>query len=68
MLEVVERYDTDTYRAVFTVRYKHAVYVLHAFQKKSTQGRATSRLDMQMVERRLRLAERDATERAKGKQ
>ena len=38
VLEIVEDYATDTYRAVYTVRFESAVYVLHVFQKKSTQG------------------------------
>ncbi|MDX9974474.1 MAG: type II toxin-antitoxin system RelE/ParE family toxin, partial [FCB group bacterium] len=38
VLEMVENHDGDTYRAVYTVRFKDAVYVLHAFQKKSKKG------------------------------
>jgi len=57
VLEVVEYWLGDTYRAVYTVRLRHAVYVLHCFQKKSTHGVATSRRDLSTVERRLREAE-----------
>jgi phage-related protein len=57
VLEVVSAHDGDTYRAVYTVRLTHAVYVLHCFQKKSTQGITTAQRDRDAVARRLRLAE-----------
>jgi len=41
VLEVVDDFDGDAYRAVYTVRFADVVYVLHAFQKKSTSGIAT---------------------------
>ena len=63
VLEVVEDFDGDTFRAVYTVRFKSAVYVLHCFQKKSKKGAATPRADMNMVIERLRAAERDERER-----
>jgi len=59
VFEVVEDHDGDTYRAVYTVRFSEVVYVLHAFQKKSPSGIRTARLDVDMVERRLRLAQQD---------
>jgi phage-related protein len=46
----------DTFRAVYTVRYANAIYVLHAFQK-SKRGRETPRLDIELIEQRLRKAE-----------
>ena len=58
VLEVVSRFDTDTFRAVYTVRFPKAVYVLHAFQKKSKRGIATPRLEIERVRDRLRVAER----------
>lgn len=64
VLEVVANFDGDTYRAVYTVRLVHAIYVLHCFQKKSTHGVATSARDIDLIERRLRMAE--AIDRAKG--
>lgn len=64
VLEVVANFDGDTYRAVYTVRLVHAIYVLHCFQKKSTRGVATSARDIDLIERRLRMAE--AIDRAKG--
>lgn len=57
VLEVVSSYDGDTYRAVYTVRLRHAVYVLHCFQKKATHGIATAQRDLDTIARRLRLAE-----------
>jgi phage-related protein len=58
VLEVVDDYQGDTYRAVYTVRYADAVYVLHAFQKKSTRGIETPARDIAVVRARLQQAER----------
>ena len=63
LLELVEDHRGDTYRAVYTVRFATAVYVLHAFQKKSRKGRATPKGDMDVVRQRLRMAEADARQR-----
>ena len=49
----MDDYDGDTYRAVYTVRFSGVVYVLHAFQKKSRSGIATSRGDIERLKRRL---------------
>lgn len=57
VLEVVEEHDGNAYRAVYTVRFAEAVYVLHVFQKKSTRGIATPAREMATVRRRLRDAE-----------
>lgn len=57
VLEVVEDYQGDTYRAVYTVRLEQAVYVLHCFKKKSTRGAQTPKPDMDLIRARLRLAE-----------
>jgi phage-related protein len=65
VLEVVARYSGDTWRAVYTVRFGGAVYVLHAFQKKSKSGIATPKKDMDLIHRRLAEAERDYKERQK---
>lgn len=59
VLEVVKDYGSDTYRAVYTVRFAEAVYVLHAFQKKSTHGIATRQSDIALIRARLRLAQGD---------
>lgn len=56
VLEVVENFDGDTYRSVYTVRFEGAVYVLHIFQKKSKQGIATSKQDIELIEARLKRA------------
>jgi phage-related protein len=52
--ELVENYQGDTFRAVYTVRVKDAVHVLHAFQKKSTSGIATPQPDIELVRKRLK--------------
>ena len=57
VLEVVARHDGDTFRAVYTVRFETAVYVLHAFQKKARRGIATPKQEFDLVGRRLRAAE-----------
>lgn len=57
VLELVEDHDGDTYRAVYAVRVEEAVYVLHAFQKKSKRGIATPKSDIDLIRRRLREAE-----------
>ena len=53
----------DTFRAVYTLRYAGAVFVIHAFQKKSKAGRETPRRDIDMVKQRLREAEQISKER-----
>lgn len=63
VLEVVEDYDGDTYRAVYTVRFIEAVYVLHMFQKKSKRGIATPQKEIELIRARLRLAEQDRASR-----
>jgi phage-related protein len=62
VLEVVKDFDGDTYRTVYTVRFKRAVYVLHAFQKKSTHGISTRKSDAELIRSRLHLAQRDYEE------
>jgi len=64
VLEVVEDWRGDAYRAVYTVKFEDAVYVLHCFQKKSVKGVATSKLDMGKVRSRLKAAEDHAKERS----
>ncbi len=58
VLEIVENFDGNTYRAVYTVRLASGVYALHAFQKKSHRGIATDQRDIELVEKRLQDAER----------
>ena len=59
VLEIVEDHRGETFRAVYTVRFAEAIYVLHAFQKKSPHGIRTSRRDIELVTRRLRAAQGD---------
>ena len=58
IVEIMEDYRGDTFRAVYTVRFAAVVYVLHAFQKKSKAGIATPRTDIRMIEQRLREVKR----------
>ncbi len=62
VLEIVDDFDTDTYRAVYTVNFGEAVYVLHCFQKKSKSGISIPKQDMELIERRLKLAEKEHKE------
>lgn len=57
VLEVVERHDGDTYRAVYTVKFAGAVYVLHVFQKKAKSGIKTPKADLDLIDKRLKAAE-----------
>lgn len=59
VLEIVEAYDGDAYRAIYTVQFAEVVYVLHAFQKKSPKGIKTAQMDIDLIERRLKVAMRD---------
>jgi phage-related protein len=56
VVEVVEDFDGDTYRAVYTIKFADVVYVLHSFQKKSKQGIATPKQDVDLIEARLKRA------------
>jgi len=58
VLEIVERYDTNTYRAVYVVQFEGIVYVLHVFQKKAKAGAATPKTDIELIRKRLAEAER----------
>lgn len=59
VLELVDDFDGDTFRAVYAVRFEDAVYVLHSFKKKSKQGIKTPQGDIDLIKRRLRDAEAD---------
>lgn len=63
VFEIVENDGSGTYRAVYTVRFRKAVYVLHAFQKKSPSGIRTAQTDVRLVARRLAEAMKDYEER-----
>ena len=62
VLEIVEDHRGDTYRAVYTIRFKKAVYVLHVFKKKSKSGMATPRHEIELIAARLRRAAEDYRE------
>jgi len=59
IFELVKDHDGNAYRAVYAVRFKEVVYVLHAFQKKSPKGIKTAQLDVDLIERRLKIAQQD---------
>lgn len=57
VLEIIENFSSNTYRAVYTVRFDDAVYVLHVFQKKSKHGIATPQEEMEKIKARLKMVE-----------
>jgi phage-related protein len=59
VLEIIEDFSSDTYRAVYTVRFKNVVYVLHCFQKKSKHGIKTPQQDIELIKQRLYVAQED---------
>lgn len=64
VMEVVDRHDTDTYRAVYTTELAGRIYVLHAFQKKSKRGIATPKKEMDLIRTRLAIARQHHREQA----
>src|SRR5882724_4689063 len=63
VLEIVSDFDGNTFRAVYTVKIKGVIYVLHAFQKKSRKGIATPKSELDKIKRRLKEAEQAGLER-----
>ena len=59
VLEIIENFFGDTYRAVYTVKFQNVIYVLHCFQKKSKHGVKTPQQDIELIKQRLRAAEED---------
>ena len=59
VLEIIADHVGDTFRAVYTVKFATAIYVLHAFQKKSKSGIKTRSEDLALIQRRLKAAEAD---------
>jgi phage-related protein len=57
ILEIVENHDGDTFRGVYLIRLEGAVYVLHAFKKKSLTGIKTAQKDIELIKSRIKLAE-----------
>lgn len=66
VLEIIEDHKSNTYRAVYTVRFATRLYVLHAFQKKSKHGIATPQREIDLIKERLKLAEKLHEEEKKG--
>ncbi|MCK5285167.1 MAG: type II toxin-antitoxin system RelE/ParE family toxin [Alphaproteobacteria bacterium] len=65
VMELVERYNKDTYRAVYVVNIDDIIYVLHCFKKKSKQGIKTPKADIDLIKQRLKEAQ-DESKRSKG--
>jgi phage-related protein len=63
VMEIVDRHDTNAYRAVYTAQFTGVIYVLHAFQKKSKRGIATPQKEIELIRRRLAEAQRLYRER-----
>ena len=67
VLEIIENYQGDTYRAVYTVRFEDRVYILHCFQKKSKKGAKTPKHDIDLIKARLKDAKADFDQRQRRK-
>jgi len=63
VMEIIEHDRSGTYRAVYTAQFGNVIYVLHVFQKKSKQGIATPKHDIDLIRKRLSMAERNYRER-----
>ena len=63
VIEIVASHHGNAWRAIYTVRFRDAIYVLHVFQKKSTKGIATPTREIELIKQRLAEAERDYRER-----
>ncbi len=57
VMEIRSNYASDTYRAVYTTNIGDVIYVLHTFQKKSKRGLATPKKDIDLIKRRLKIAQ-----------
>ena len=57
VVEIIDDYDGDTYRAVYTVKFQKIIYILHCFQKKSKKGIATPKQEIDLIKQRLKQAE-----------
>ncbi|MGH7884375.1 MAG: type II toxin-antitoxin system RelE/ParE family toxin [Thermodesulfobacteriota bacterium] len=66
VMEIVNRYDTDTYRAVYTTNIGDTVYVLHCFKKKSKRGIKTPKKEIDLIRERLKVAHLDAKNKKAG--
>ena len=66
VIEVVEDFHGNTWRAVYTIKFRGVVYVLHAFQKKSSSGKAMPKPDIDLIYQLLKAAQRHAQESLNG--
>ncbi len=66
VLEIIDDHQGSTYRAVYTVKFDNAIYVLHAFQKKSKKGIKTPQQEIELIRQRLKVAEEDHKLRTRG--
>ncbi|MBD2208126.1 type II toxin-antitoxin system RelE/ParE family toxin [Calothrix sp. FACHB-168] len=66
VLEIVDDFDGDTYRAIYTVRFENFVFLLHSFQKKSKHGIATPKQDIELINKRLKRAKEQYLEEKGG--
>ena len=66
VFEIIDDYDTNTYRAVYAVKIGRSLYVLHAFQKKSKRGIATPKQDIDQIKRRLKRAKQEEKDHGRG--
>jgi phage-related protein len=65
VLEVIENQEGDTYRAVYVVRFESTIFVVHVFKKKSVKGDETPKPDLELIKKRLKVAEEIAKEQRK---
>jgi phage-related protein len=63
VMEIVSDFDSDTFRAVYSITFREAIYVLHCFQKKSPRGKKTAKTDVDLIRDRLKAAREDHTQR-----
>ncbi len=61
--EIKSSFRGETYRTVYVVNIGDSLYVLHVFQKKSKKGISTPKPDMDLIRKRIKLAEEDAKEK-----
>ena len=61
--EIIQPFETDTYRAVYIAKLKNSVYVLHCFQKKSKKGKSTPQTEINLIEQRLKVAKAHDSEK-----
>lgn len=66
-VEILEDFDGDTYRAVYTAHYDDVVYILHCFKKKSTHGLNLPKADKETIEKRLTVVRQIEAQKAKAR-